>query len=63
VQVRVEYEKCIASGSCVLACPEVFAQDDEGVVVVLDEQPDEALRESVQEAADSCPAVCIAVED
>jgi ferredoxin len=63
VLVKVDRDRCIASGSCVLECPQVFAQDDEGLVVVLDEQPDEALRDAVEAAADSCPAACIDVED
>jgi ferredoxin len=45
-------------------CPEVFAQDDDGIVVVLNESPGEELRDAVQEAIDSCPAAIIdAVED
>jgi ferredoxin len=63
VLVKVDRDRCIASGSCVLECPQVFAQDDEGLVVVLDEQPDEALRDAVEAAADGCPAACIDVED
>ena len=53
----------MASGACVLECPEVFAQDAEGVVVVLNEHPGEQLRDAVLAAADSCPAVCIEVDD
>jgi ferredoxin len=41
----------------------VFAQDADGVVVLLNDEPDERLRDAVEEAADSCPAVCIDVED
>jgi ferredoxin len=59
--VKLDREKCIASGSCVLVCPEVFAQDAEGVAVLLYEEPDERLRDVVEEAADSCPAMCIDV--
>jgi ferredoxin len=63
VLVKVDRDRCVASGSCVLECPQVFGQDDEGLVVVLDERPDEALRDAVLAGADSCPAACIDVED
>jgi ferredoxin len=62
VHVKIDRDKCIASGSCVLICPEVFEQDSEGVAVVLDEQPAEHLRSAVEEAAESCPSMCIDVE-
>jgi ferredoxin len=62
VRVEVDGDKCIASGSCVLECPEVFGQDADGIVLLLDEQPSEHLHDAVQAAADSCPAMCIAIE-
>ena len=62
MRVIVESNICMGSGNCVGACPEVFAQDDAGVVVLLDETPGEELRERVEQAADECPSQCIAVE-
>jgi ferredoxin len=61
VNVTIESEKCIASGGCVFACPEVFDQDDDGIVVLLDANPDETLRDKVLEAIDACPAAVITV--
>jgi ferredoxin len=61
VNVTIETEKCIASGGCVFACPEVFDQDDDGIVVLLDANPDESLRGKVLEAIDACPAAVISV--
>jgi ferredoxin len=63
MHVTADRDRCMASGSCVLECPDVFAQDDEGLVVVLTPEPDESLRETVQSAADVCPTSCIEVED
>jgi len=59
MKVVVDHERCVASGACVEACPEVFAQDDDGIVVVLNDSPGEHLHEAVQEAIDSCPAAII----
>ena len=62
MRVLIDQDKCIASGACVLACPEVFAQDDEGLVVVLQEQPPPELHEKVNEAVRACPATVIWTE-
>ena len=60
MKVTVEAEKCVASGHCVLAAPEVFDQNEnDGVVIVLDDEPDADLYEAVREAAILCPASVI----
>ncbi|HET6509962.1 MAG TPA: ferredoxin [Baekduia sp.] len=64
MKIVVDRERCVAGGECVLACGEVFAQDDDGIVVVVDEHPPEELREAVEEAIEACPAAIIeAVDD
>lgn len=62
MKVTTHVERCIASGACVMASPQVFDQDEDGIVVLLDETPSEADHESVREAARSCPAMVIDVE-
>jgi ferredoxin len=52
----------MGSGACVFECPEVFAQDDEGIVLLLTEAPDESLRPSAILAAEACPVACITVD-
>ena len=61
MQVTIDTDKCIASGGCIFACPEVFDQDDDGIVVLLDPHPSEALRDKILEAIDACPAAVISV--
>ena len=61
MQVSVERDKCITAGHCVVVAPEVFDQDDEGVVELLDSGPDERLRDAVEEAAALCPAALIRI--
>ena len=40
MKVTVEQDKCVAAGQCVLHASEVFDQrDDDGVVVLLNENP------------------------
>jgi ferredoxin len=64
VKVIVDELRCDAHGVCVSACPEVFALgDDDDVVRVLIEEPDESLRESLNRAALVCPKAAIRIED
>lgn len=63
MKVIVDFDSCIASGACVTACPEVFAQDEDGIVQLLQVEPGDELREKVDEAIDACPAACISSED
>ncbi|GAB3553589.1 ferredoxin [Actinopolyspora lacussalsi] len=64
MKIAVDEEKCCGAGQCVLLAPEVFDQrDDDGVVILLDEQPPENLYGPVREAADVCPAAAIGVSE
>jgi ferredoxin len=45
-----------------MACPEVFDQDEYGIVVVLDERPPVELHGKVQDAVRDCPAAVISTE-
>lgn len=62
MKVIIDFDSCIASGACVTACPEVFAQDEDGIVQLLQEEPGAELEDKVNEAIDACPAACIAAE-
>lgn len=60
MKVRVDEDKCCGAGTCVLLAPEVFDQrDDDGIVVLLQDQPPANLHAAVREAADVCPATAI----
>ncbi|GIG93243.1 ferredoxin [Plantactinospora endophytica] len=61
MQITVDIEKCCGAGQCVLAAPDVFDQDDTGVVVLLDPTPPTSQRTAILEAATLCPAGAIKV--
>ena len=64
MRVVVDELRCDAHGVCVSVCPEVFdLNDDEDVVRVIDEHPDESLRDAITKAAQQCPKAAITIED
>lgn len=64
MRVIASTDKCIASGSCALTCPQVFGQrDEDGVVSLLQEHPSLALLKRVRQAVELCPALVFRLED
>ena len=67
MKIKVDLDLCQGHSVCLGECPEVFdvVDSDEGYpqVVVLVEQPDEALRSKVEKAAQYCPNHVITVAD
>jgi ferredoxin len=65
MKVLVDATKCELHGECVMAAPDVFdiGEDDVEAVTVLNPEPDEKLRNAVEEAALMCPVAAIRIED
>ena len=63
MRISVEKDRCITAGQCVLVAPEVFDQDDDGIVELLTDTPPEHLHDSTREAAELCPARLIQISD
>lgn len=62
MKVRTNEDRCVGAGQCGLLAPEIFDQrDDDGVVVLLAEEPAEEHRDSVQEAKFARPSQAIEV--
>ena len=62
IKVVVDLDLCQNHGQCVFAAPQVFELDEEGELVVLQDEVGEDLRANVEEAADVCPTQAITVE-
>jgi ferredoxin len=64
MKVTVDQDNCISSGNCVLNSNEVFDQrDEDGVVVLLTENPRSEQAENVRRAVAECPAQVIHIEE
>ena len=61
MKVRVDRDLCIGVGNCVAWAPTVFALDEENKAIVLDSSSVD--EDTLLEAAESCPAKAIIVED
>lgn len=64
MRIVVDKDRCIGSGQCVLTQPEVFDQgEDDGLVVLLTEEPSSETEDSVREAVRLCPSQALSVEE
>lgn len=62
MKVAADQNICASSGQCVALAPRVFDQrDEDGVVVLLDENPSEELAQAVRQAAAVCPSGAIKI--
>ncbi|GAA4468660.1 ferredoxin [Phytohabitans houttuyneae] len=52
---------CIGAGQCVITAPNVFDQDEDGIVVVIEERPGDADLADVRDALDLCPSQSLAL--
>lgn len=64
MKVRVQKDRCCGAGQCVLIAPQVFDQDiNDGTVILLQDNPPQALQRLVLKAAEACPTRAIKLID
>jgi ferredoxin len=64
MMVIIDQDRCVASGQCVMAAGEVFDQrDEDGIVVLLNDNPPAEQADDVRQAAAVCPALAITIEE
>lgn len=63
MRVVVDTDRCIAAGQCVRIDPDVFDQDDDGIVALLVDHSDPSQQSSLQLAVSSCPSGAIELLD
>jgi ferredoxin len=62
MRIHVDRDRCMATARCSAFAPDVFDNDDDGYVVVLQE-PDESMRQTVERAVKSCPTGALSLTD
>ncbi|WP_020389713.1 ferredoxin [Kribbella catacumbae] len=63
MKIEVTRSTCVGAGQCVLVADDLFDQDDDGLVVLIEEDPGEDRVESARLAASLCPARAIQVRE
>ena len=63
MRVIVDRDLCESNGVCESIVSEVFQIDDDDVLQILQEHPDESLRAKVQDAVRSCPKQALSLEE
>jgi ferredoxin len=63
MKVFLDRKKCQGHGQCLLFAETLFALDDEGIAVLLNEHPDESRRANVLDAIRACPVRAIKMEE
>ncbi|MGQ4516577.1 4Fe-4S domain-containing protein [Streptomyces sp. DW26H14] len=60
MKILLDQDKCVASGQCVPAAPDVFDQrEEDGIAVLLTDGPAAGAADDVQQAATVCPTLAI----
>lgn len=59
--VVVNRDACVGAGQCALVAPDVFDQDDDGIVMLLQENPEGSDLEAATKAVRLCPARAISL--
>ncbi|WP_193044607.1 ferredoxin [Mycolicibacterium baixiangningiae] len=59
MRIEADRDTCISAGNCVMSAPEVFDQDDDGIVVLLADPVPEGEQEHAREAVKLCPATAL----
>jgi ferredoxin len=62
VHIDVDWDQCESNGLCQLAAPEVFQLQDDDTLLILQENPDESLRDKVEQAVHNCPKHAITLQ-
>lgn len=64
MRIIADKSRCIAAGQCVLKSPTLFDQQEEdGMVIVLNDNPSSEMRDAARLAARVCPSGAILIEE
>ena len=61
MNINVDRSACVGAGQCALVAGDLFDQDDDGLVLLLEPDPAPALYAVARRAASLCPARAITI--
>ncbi|WXH12659.1 ferredoxin [Microbacterium sp. LBN7] len=61
MSITVQSDACVGAGQCALVAPDVFDQDDDGIVMLLEPDPQGSDLEAATRAVRLCPARAISL--
>ena len=63
MRIGTDTTRCVGAGQCVLIAPDLFDQDDDGLVTVIGSAPDRPVGEAARQAARICPSGAITLHE
>ena len=63
MKVSADPNICIGAGLCALTAPDVFDQDDDGIVTVLTPEPDTRQQTAARQAGSICPSGAVHITE
>jgi len=63
MRIVIDYDLCESNAICMGIAPEVFEVRDDDFLYILDETPDESMRDRIQESVERCPKQAISIAD
>lgn len=61
MHITANTDVCVGAGMCALTAPDIFDQDDDGLVMLLAPKVPEHLHEMAAEAVRLCPSGALAI--
>lgn len=62
MKASVDQDTCIGCGLCPTICPDIFQLDDSGKACAQQEDIPDELKDTAEEARDSCPVSAIDID-
>ena len=59
MKITVNEDLCVGAGQCALVAGDLFDQDDDGIVILLNAEPDPSEHAAARKATSLCPARAI----
>jgi ferredoxin len=63
MRITADTTVCVGAGQCAMVADELFDQDDDGIVMLLEPEPDASQEAAARRAVSLCPARAISITE